>query len=103
VRELRNCLERSVIFCDSAVLNIACLPEQYRKPSQAGPDDDNGFASACRDDGQEGLLRGLYDNVCKELILETLKKNGGSRQKTAEQLGINRRTLYNKIKKLAIE
>jgi len=101
VRELRNCLERSVIFCDSAVLNMACLPEQYRKGGMV--DAETGYFGSCLEDVQEGLLRGLYDNVCKDLILETLRKNGGSRQKTAEQLGINRRTLYNKIKRLGIE
>jgi transcriptional regulator with GAF, ATPase, and Fis domain len=38
----------------------------------------------------------------KKMIISTLKKNGYSQVTTAEQLGITRQTLYNKIKKYGI-
>jgi len=38
----------------------------------------------------------------KKMIISTLKKNGFSQNITAEQLGITRQTLYNKIKKYGI-
>ena len=39
----------------------------------------------------------------KEIILRTLKTHHGSRQATAEALGINRTTLYKKMKRFGIE
>jgi DNA-binding NtrC family response regulator len=38
----------------------------------------------------------------RKMIISTLKKNGNSQNITAEQLGITRQTLYNKIKKYGI-
>jgi DNA-binding NtrC family response regulator len=38
----------------------------------------------------------------KKMIISTLKKNGFSQNITAEQLGITRQTLYNKLKKYGI-
>jgi DNA-binding NtrC family response regulator len=42
------------------------------------------------------------EDMEKKMILSTLKKNGFSQNRTAEQLGITRQTLYNKIKKYGI-
>ena len=39
----------------------------------------------------------------KQLILEALESNGWNRQGTADLLGINRTTLYKKMKKYGIE
>ena len=39
----------------------------------------------------------------KQLILEALESNGWNRQGTADMLGINRTTLYKKMKKYGIE
>ena len=39
----------------------------------------------------------------KQLILEALESNGWNRQGTADLLGINRTTLYKKMKKYDIE
>jgi DNA-binding NtrC family response regulator len=42
------------------------------------------------------------DDMEKKMIISALKKNGHSQVATAEQLGITRQTLYNKIKKYGI-
>jgi len=39
----------------------------------------------------------------KQIIIEALEANGWNRQKTAKLLGINRTTLYKKMKKYGIE
>jgi DNA-binding NtrC family response regulator len=38
----------------------------------------------------------------KELIIKTLAETGGNRTRAAEVLGINRRTLQNKLKEYGI-
>lgn len=84
VRELKNTIERAVIFCEEEKLGIATLPETYR--SQIEYESRN--------------LKNVYDKVTREVILEALEKTNGSKQKAAELLNINRRTLYNKMKLL---
>ena len=44
------------------------------------------------------------EEVCREaaLIAGTLKKNGGSREKTAQELGISKTTLWRKMKKYGV-
>ena len=39
----------------------------------------------------------------KRILLRALAANAWNRQKTAEQLGVNRTTLYKKMKSLGIE
>ena len=87
VRELKNTVERAVIFCNSGVLSTDHLPQQYRSAT----------------DSQADTLQTLYDKVTREVILDALAKTNGSRQKAAELLNINRRTLYNKMKQLNLD
>ena len=44
-------------------------------------------------------------DICEEaaLIARTLKKHGGSREKTAKELGISKATLWRKMKKYELE
>lgn len=84
VRELKNCMERAVIFCEHEDIEPEHLPQQYRSLIEGQP---------------EGLKK-LYDKITREVILDALEQTAGSKQKAAELLGINRRTLYNKMKML---
>jgi len=43
------------------------------------------------------------DSMEKEHIIKILKETGGNKKKAAEILGIERRTLYNKAKRLGID
>src|SRR6056297_314526 len=86
IRELKNTVERAVIFCDGSFLDINSLPEPYRRKIE----EDN------------RNLKNVYDKVTREVILEALEKSNGSKQKAAEILNINRRTLYNKMKLLEL-
>lgn len=88
IRELRNTIERMVIFCEDDILGSRLLPEQYRSYLET----------------EESLpLSSASDTITREIILKTLEKTGGSRSRSAELLGITRRTLYNKMKKLGID
>ncbi len=88
IRELRNCMERAVIFCDGPALGPEHLPDQYR----AGVPTPSGGAL---DQARELVERGL--------LLDALDRAGGNRTRAAELLGIHRRTLYYKLERLGID
>jgi two-component system response regulator HydG len=91
VRELENCIERAVILARDEVIVPADLPPQVH----VQPPDTGGAALA--------LPYGTtLDEMEKALILKTLDETGGNRTRTAEILGINRRTLQNKLKDYGI-
>jgi DNA-binding NtrC family response regulator len=54
---------------------------------------------ACR---KSGNLHMAVEAFEKQFILDTLKQNQGHRAKTAAMLGIDRKTLYTKLKKYRI-
>jgi DNA-binding NtrC family response regulator len=89
IRELKNCIERAVIFSekDETCLDIHHLPAQYRELTISNHPE---------------TFNDLYNTVSKEKILEALEQSNGIKQKAAEILNIHRKTLYNKIKKLGI-
>jgi DNA-binding NtrC family response regulator len=85
-------IERAVILTKSPTIGIEDLPEEVREPR--GDGGGNGF----------GLpLKKALQSPEKELILRALKAHQGSRQATAQALGINRTTLYKKMKRYGIE
>ena len=43
------------------------------------------------------------ESLNREIILDALEKSKGVKKKAADLLHINRRTLYNRIKKLGLE
>jgi two-component system, NtrC family, response regulator AtoC len=87
VRELKNCVERAVIYCETSSLQLDSLPSQYRHASPHGAV--SSFAERTNE-------------MTKEIILGALHQSEGSRQKAAELLRIDRKTLYNNMKKLGL-
>ena len=86
VRELRNYAERAVILASSdGELTYADIV-----PSQAGNSEDSVLG-----DGQKFPTLG---EVEKRLIYLALKKTNGNRNEAASLIGINVRTLRNKLK-----
>ncbi len=92
IRELENCIERAVIMAREEAIVPADFPLQIRMLSMEGEKD--GF------DIPYGIS---LDDMERALIVKTLAETGGNRTKTAEILGINRRTLQNKLKQYALD
>ena len=106
VRELENVVQRALILqqgdaIDCSDLFLECLPEHF---DEGQPD-----VPAATDDivadgsSQTGADQNLGENLkLKEfrLIIDVLKKENGSRARTAEKLGISARTLRYKLAKM---
>ncbi|HMA84214.1 MAG TPA: sigma-54 dependent transcriptional regulator, partial [Desulfosalsimonadaceae bacterium] len=93
VRELENAVERAVILTRGEMIT----PEHLPHPIQAIDAGEGGAETV--DTGVS--VRALKD-VEKEMILRTLDQTDGNRTRTAEILGISRRTLQLKLKKYGI-
>jgi len=91
IRELENCTERAVILARGEIIAPADLPTII----QASPGD--------REIHGLNLPSGIsLQEVERALIVKTLEDTGGNRSRAAEILGINRRTLQNKLKEYEI-
>ncbi len=86
VRELENIIEHSFVLCRTDIISIDCLPTALT----GGSTEKTPAVSSVPD-------------FEKLLIIETLRKNGGNRTRTAADLGIHKATLWRKMKKLGIE
>jgi two-component system response regulator HydG len=91
VRELENVIERAVILTRGEYISPVDLPQSINL--ELGLDDV----------AQSMLPVGVpLKEVEKEVIISTLEENNGNRTKTAEVLGISRRTLQLKLKEYGV-
>jgi two-component system NtrC family response regulator len=79
VRELRNVIERSIILAENNIITERCLPRELVSISE---------------DNQVALT---LESVERNHIMKMLQFFNDNRQKTAETLGISRKTLYRKL------
>ena len=89
VRELRNSVESAVVMAGSGLVGLDDLPPNVRSS------------------GEERDVRVPVGSTLEEaekiLISETLAAQGGNKSRTAEVLGIGRKTLYQKIEEYGLE
>lgn len=95
VRELVNVVERAVVLSKGDMISISELPEVIRR--------DQIDVSGAVNRLSGGNLKSALANPERQIIIEALESNGWNRQETARLLGINRTTLYKKMKKYDIE
>ncbi|MBI3406692.1 MAG: sigma-54-dependent Fis family transcriptional regulator [Acidobacteria bacterium] len=89
IRELKNALERAIVFCKENMIRITDLPEPIRTASTAS-------AATAADS-----LRSL-EEIEKEAIIATLEATRYQISKSAGILGITRKTLLEKRKKYGL-
>jgi transcriptional regulator with PAS, ATPase and Fis domain len=92
VRELQNCVERAVLLGKRDVVDVDELP---------------GTLSAIRSVTVEPLgartLKQAMSDPERQIILDVLEAHNWNRQLTADALGLNRTTLYKKMKRLGLQ
>ena len=88
IRELRNCIESAVVLCGSDEIQLEDLPPAV---SKAGT--------------EKAIIvpaNLTLDEAEKIIILQTLAANKNNKSKTAELLGIGRKTLHRKLEEYGI-
>jgi len=94
IRELENCVERAVVLSRGAHVSVEDLPEAVLS-SMARP-------QSSSDPTVVKPLREALKEPEKQIILAALQANGGCRKTAAKQLGIDRTTLYKKMKRYGL-
>ena len=84
IRELRHTMEKAVILNESAVLT----PEDFFLKSKVTPPLANDLMT--------------LEEMEKRMILSSLERTVGNLTKSAEELGITRQTIYNKVRKYGL-
>jgi DNA-binding NtrC family response regulator len=97
---LRNVLERAVTFNDTGVIQAAELEFGESLSEEAGSGKSAGPGPAGPAPPASG---GSLEDLEREHIIRVLRETRGNKKKAAEVLGIERRTLYNKAKRLGID
>ncbi len=101
VRELANVIEHALVLCDGLPLTVAHLPARLGglRPSAVGPTIPPPTPAVAPQPAAALRPRNLRE-LEMQAILEGLDRNGGNKPKTAEELGISLKTLYNKLHQL---
>ncbi|MBL8203727.1 MAG: sigma-54-dependent Fis family transcriptional regulator [Blastocatellia bacterium] len=92
VRELENAIERAVAFASGANILADDLPARVRSGGEVS-------SLLLRSSEQHLTLR----EIEREYILEILRRAGGNKTKTAQMLGLDRKTLYRKLEEYHTE
>ena len=94
VRELQNAIEYGVVLAQQGVIGVKELPAEIQLPLALQQAEVGGLP-------RKGVQ--TLDDLERQAILQALAESRGNKKKAAELLGIQRPTLYNKMKRYAIE
>jgi DNA-binding NtrC family response regulator len=94
VRELQNAIEYAVVLARQGIIGVKELPAEIQLPAALQQAELNSLPTG----GVQSL-----DDLERNAILQALAECRGNKKKAAELLGIQRPTLYNKMKRYAIE
>ena len=92
LRELKNVIKRAVLFAQDQFIDVSELPPEI-KPDHFSKKE----VSVIFPNGLPATLKQVTAEAEKSAIIETLKLTDNNKSKTAQRLGIDRKTLYNKL------
>jgi len=95
VRELENYVQRAVVMAESEVIGLECLPPHVLTFEERLPDEPS------LEPGRS--LDASLEDIERKLIRAALRKTGGVQTRAAKLLSITERSLWHRIKKLAID
>ena len=95
VRELQNAMEYAVVLARQNRIGVKELPAEVQLPAALQQTERN------NNGGRVGVTN--LDDLERNAIIQALAQCHGNKKKAAQVLGIQRPTLYNKMKRFAIE
>ncbi len=107
VRELINVIERAVLLCEGQRVDWVDLPLEVAAPADSDPPDSAGEPSVDDvelwiDQPLEFGREAVVIDFERRYFTRLLQRNRGHVGHTAEQAGIDPRTLYNKLRRLGL-
>lgn len=113
VRELQNYVERAIVLAPGDELTVDLLPEAVlgqRRPRIRQTTDINSLTGSLVEQSIEAagpdadnLHAQIVNRVERELLIQVMNQCGKIQVKAAARLGINRNTLYKKLKQYGLE
>ncbi|MEM9368018.1 MAG: sigma-54 dependent transcriptional regulator [Planctomycetota bacterium] len=113
VRQLENVVERAVLLSQDRVLGVEDLPPEVlgMEPSFFTEVADNAFTPTGEAKTVQNMithpagqsLKDALEGPEREIILQSLRRHAWNRAATADELDINRTTLYKKMKRLGLD
>jgi DNA-binding NtrC family response regulator len=104
IRELANVIEHALVLCDELPLTVSHLPARLGIGKQRPVDPPKPVAAATVAPAAATPPASRKPVSLREIemqaILEGLERNQGNKARTAEELGISLKTLYNKLHQL---
>ncbi|GAB3797594.1 sigma-54 interaction domain-containing protein [Virgibacillus kimchii] len=98
IRELKNVIERLVVFSENGEIKPEHLPFESNSITPVA----NGKSPYVGDNDNRSLSERLQETE-KEIILKQLEEVNGNKLECAKKLKITRATLYNRINKLGLD
>ncbi len=97
VRELENAIERAVVLSTNDFIHAEDLPgDELIRFSHEKIQDNSDESHFSYNEDRPATL----DELSKKYIQHIFDKNGGAKEQTARDLGIDRKTLYRKLKEM---
>lgn len=95
VRALENAVERAVVLCRDSEISLDDFIPPFGLNSEQEKSDSDSTGNVFRVPYANQLPS--LDEISKKYIQYAVKKNGGARDVTAKEIGIDRKTLYRKL------
>lgn len=102
IRELKNIIERLVVFSDNGEIKKEDLPFEIDTSTQISTDELVSM-STLTDNKDERPLKSQLEEYERNIILRELEKTEGNKLECAKNLDITRATLYNRMRRLEID
>ena len=91
VRELKNAMEYAFVTTDGTVIHLENLPRKINSPR-------TGVGTI-----QEKMMEEITFSSERDQLIKALQQTGGNQTKAAQLLGVNRVTVWNRMKKYGID